>query len=182
MDYRSLTKLFVKIGGMLIILYAFNQASASFSLAGSLYAKEGILMNALVVGVLPVLFPLVLGIALFYFPATVANRVLIDDVKPNEAARLPIDRVEEAALVLLSVYILVHSLGDIVYGLSRVKFYYVFVDSQGFPGAPAIMPEDFAQIVAAVFQVVVSLFLFFGARGLIRLKDRFRGRVIEQSR
>lgn len=182
MDYRSLTKLFIKIGGMLVILYAFNQASASFSLAGTLYAKEGALLNALIVGVVPVLFPLALGVALFYFPGAVANRVLADDVKENEAERLPITRIEEAALVLVAVYILVHSLGDVAYWVSRVKLYHVFIETQGLSLVPPLVPEDFAQIIAAGFQIIIALCIFFGARGLIQLKDKFRGRATEQSR
>jgi hypothetical protein len=179
MDYRALSKLLIKIGGLFIILYALKQAYESVGTAYALYAKEAVLTSALIVGGLPVLIPLVLGLALFYFPGVVTNRLLIDDGNPPTTEIKSIARLEEAALILLAVYILVHSLGDAVYWLSRVKLYQVFIDSEYIMRAPPLRAEDFAQLVADCVQIPIALCLFFGAAGLVRLKDKFRGRVVE---
>jgi hypothetical protein len=127
----------------------------------------------------PFLIPLVLGLALFYFPGTVTNHLLTDDGNAPTTEIKSIARIEEAALILLAVYILVHSLGDAVYWLSRVKLYQVFIDSENIMRAPPLRAEDFAQLVADCVQIPVALCLFFGAAGLVRLKDKVRGRVIE---
>ena len=179
MDYRALSKLLIKIGGVFIILYALKQAYESTSAAYALYAKEGVLVNALIAGALPVLIPLALGLALFYFPGVITNRLLADDANPPVTEIKSITRIEEAALMVVAVYILVHSLGDAVYWLSRVKLYQVFIDSENIMRAPPLRAEDFAQLVADCTLIPIALCLFFGAAGLVRLKDKFRGRALE---
>jgi hypothetical protein len=179
MDYRSLTKLLTKIGGLFVILYALNQLSMSFGIAYQFYNKQQDLLGAVLVGALPVLFPLLLGLALFIFPGAVSNRLLQAEKDPERHVIGSISRIEEAGLILVAVYILVHSIGDVAYWLSRVKLYYLIVESDKLSHAPSLLPEDFAQLFALAIQVIVAVGLFFGASGLVRLKNKLRGRSVE---
>jgi hypothetical protein len=179
MDYRSLTKLLTKIGGLFVILYALNQLSSSFGVAYQLYSKQQDLLSALIVGAVPVLFPLALGLVLFHFPGVVTNRLLQSDTELNGIDGKSIARVEEAGLALLAIYILVHSFGDAAYWLSRIKLYHVFIESEKMMPGPPLLPEDFAQLVAVAAQIILAIALFFNASGLVCMKDKLRGRIDE---
>jgi hypothetical protein len=176
MDARAFTKLLVKIAGLFALFYVIATVPSYLSLIPTLIRESAPWWAYLTGVVAPIVFSLGLALALLLLPGTITNAVVQDAAAPAESPVFDIARVEEGAVALLAIYLFFRALSDAAYWIARLKLYYLMVDSRSIVPAPAPIPGDFAGIVATGLELVLAVALFFGARGLVRLKNKIRGR------
>jgi len=126
-------------------------------------------------GLFSVGIPLLLGIALIYFPGAVTTGVL--RIQPPAAPESnDTHLLERVAIAALGLWFAVQGVLDGVHAFSRWHLYRRFVEEQ-YPGAtgPAIGTQEFAGLITAVLQLVVGLWLLLGSRGLANALARLRG-------
>ncbi len=118
--------------------------------------------------------PLLLGLALIYFPGTVSTTVLRIEPAAEESKERPL--LERVAIAALGLWFAVQALLDGVHVFSRWHLYRRFVEDQ-YPGAtgPVIGPQEFAGLITAVLQFAIGLWLLLGSRGLANALSRLRG-------
>jgi hypothetical protein len=102
--------------------------------------------------------PFAVGLALIYFPSTIATQVLriegIEPKSPNDSTLL-----ERVAVSVMELW-----------------FTQRFIENQ-YPGAsgPSIGPGEFAGFITAALQLILGLWLLLGSRGLANAFARLRG-------
>jgi len=75
MDYRSLSSLLLRLAGVLILVAAVSAVPSTF--IGLLGTKSGTAdVELLLIAAVATAFPVLVGLLLLYFPATVANKLL----------------------------------------------------------------------------------------------------------
>ena len=176
MDYRALAVLLIRVAGLVAIVSALNASAASlarlFDPKG--LAEVGSLWLATVV-IVPVVLPLVLGLVMIYFPATIVSGVLRIDGFDNvsESNIQPLQRVAFSAFGL---YLIVYSVLDSMFIYSRVRLYHMLIDSQPVSvKMPPLLPDDFAGLVTTAIQFVLGICILFGNRGLSNVIARDLG-------
>lgn len=108
------------------------------------------------------LFPILAAVLLWFFPLTVATR-LIPDIKAKETSTsLGAGDVEVVAFSVMGLWVLTTAIPDIFYW---VTFVYR-VESAGV-GSPELSPENIGNIVATVVEFVIGFWLLFGSKGLL---------------
>jgi hypothetical protein len=116
-----------------------------------------------------VLFPILAAILLWFFPLTVAGK-LIPDTKPEE---LPIalsgTEIETVAFSILGLWILATAIPDIFHWAT---FGYL-VKASGV-GRAQLTPENIGNIVGTVVELVIGFWLLFGSKGIAGLIRRYR--------
>jgi len=117
------------------------------------------------------MFALTLAFAavLWYFPLTIARK-LLPSLRDAGAALSPQGlRVQEMAIVVLGLWVLASALPDTSYWLSLV----LFTSGAGYESF-SWLPENKANIVATAVEIVIGFVLILGARGLSNLLYRLR--------
>jgi len=176
MDARAFTKLLVKIAGLFALFYAITLVPSYLAVVPALIKESAPWWTYLAGVVAPIIFFLGVALALLLLPGTITNAVIRGGGGAAENSSLDMARVEEAAVALLAIYLFFRGVSDAGYWIARLKVYYLMVDSRSLLPAPALMPGDFAGIAATGLQLILAIVLFFGARGLVGLKNRLRGR------
>lgn len=113
--------------------------------------------------------PLLLALLLWFFPLTIARKllpVLRDPRPPLSAAR---QDVEDTVVFVLGLWVLAGAAPDIVYWVV-LAFRIQNTEAASVP----LLPEQVASIWAAVAQTAIGLWLVFGARGLLGALRRLR--------
>jgi len=171
MDYKDVTALLLKIvGAALVFWYIAWLPSTIF---GALDAKT--LAQAIALSIVPGLLPLLLGIFLFMFPATISNK-LIDGSKLAPTAT-GFREFEVLALRVVGVIFVFRALVDLAYHLARVAVTNSIYDAYGSSRPPTPWSlETAAGVIATVVELGLALWLAVGTQGLVRLLDRVRGR------
>ena len=104
---------------------------------------------------------LILAVAagLWFFPLTVANK-LIPRSSKTDHLHVPIDQAQGVGFSLLGLWVLTNSVPD--------SFYWVFMTYQA--SRPNSMLElrasDYSYVVTTAVEVILGIWLLFGARGL----------------
>jgi hypothetical protein len=119
--------------------------------------------------------PFAVGLALIYFPSTIATQVLriegIEPKSPNDSTLL-----ERVAVSVMGLWFTLQAVLDGVHIFSRWNLYRRFIENQ-YPGAsgPSIGPGEFAGFITAALQLILGLWLLLGSRGLANAFARLRG-------
>jgi hypothetical protein len=173
MDEAALSRLLLKIAGLVIIVFAIASAPDYVVRALSARATEGSLTGYILLGVLPVLVPLALGALLFTFPADIVRRStgLPASTSPDTAA------AEKLAYVILGAYLLSQAIVDGAYLLGKLRLYTIYIEGHGYASdrtSPAL-PDDFARICGSVAEFILAWVLILGASGLTALRRKVVG-------
>jgi hypothetical protein len=171
MDYKDVTAILLKIvGAALVFWYVALLPSTIF---GALGAKT--LGQALGLAIFPGVLPLLLGIFLFMFPATVSNK-LIDGSKLAPTTK-GFREFEVFALRAVGVFFVFRALVDLAYHLAKVFMTNSIYDAYGTSRPPTPWTlESAAGVIATVIELGLAIWLAIGTQGLVRLLDRTRGR------
>jgi hypothetical protein len=113
--------------------------------------------------------PLLLAVLLWFFPLSIARKllpVLRDPRPPLSAAR---QDVEDTVVFVLGLWVLAIATVDIVYWLV-----FVFRIQNTEAASVPLIPDQVAAIWATVAQTAIGLWLVFGARGLLGALRRLR--------
>lgn len=112
----------------------------------------------LVIVVVAVLI-LALAAGLWFFPLTVANN-LVPRSSKTDHLHVPIDQAQSVGFSLLGLWVLTNSVPD--------SFYWIFMTYQA--SRPNSMLElrgsEYAYMVTTAIEIILGIWLLFGARGL----------------
>lgn len=163
----------LRIAGVLILVQLVTSVPHTISELVNYGGPETRWLDTLWLSAMALALPLAIGLLLIYFPSVVANRVVhLEeplDGKGSTESLLPL------ALACLGVYFVCAAMYDGVYWYSKVRLYYLVTDKLGWSGsAPAIMPAEFAGIVATFTQFIIGIVLALGAKGVGRLVMKMR--------
>lgn len=175
MDDKNLSFLLVKLTGILVIVNALSDFPRYFAYIFSLRNRDLPMWVPLVGGVLPVLIPLLAGLIMVIFSGRIANRLPQPNTKQEDSPH-PTSQLEAAAFSVLGAYLLFRAISGATYDLSRFYLYNKLINSDSIYVAPTILPQDFGNFVMVGIEFFLALYLLLGARGLVHLKDRIRGR------
>jgi hypothetical protein len=105
---------------------------------------------------------LVLAVVLWFFPLTVANKIIPRSSKTDHV-HVPIEQAESVGFSLLGLWVLTNSVPD--------SFYWTFMAYQA--SRPNSILElrasEYSYMLATAVEVVLGIWLLFGAQGLRRL-------------
>jgi hypothetical protein len=165
-DYSSIVRLAVKLFGMALVAYG---AITLSSYLPSVFAERNWREKESIVWVayfLPLAVPILFGLLLWFFPATVANTVIRSKL-PAKTGKNDFARdLEQIGVSLLGLFLLYQALSDIIY---HVTF-------RALIGRVRV-PDDFLALMAATtVEFVLALIFVFKARGVVNLMQRMRGR------
>lgn len=118
--------------------------------------------------------PLLLGLALFYFPSIVTNRIVAPGTDADTT--LTTDVLRATAFSAIGIYFVCSALFDAGYWIAKLHIYYSIIDKQHWFGPPpALMPDDFAGVASTSIQFAIGLLLLFGARSLANFVGKLKG-------
>ncbi|MFZ3321077.1 MAG: hypothetical protein WA190_01825 [Usitatibacter sp.] len=166
MDTRSITVILLKITGLVLIVIAISGVPSYFPLTGGDYnfsVREVLATAAAALGPLAVF-----GLILWFFPGTVANKIVSG--APLDASAADARPLELVALTILGVYLVTHA----IFGVVRDGTFLIIV-SRDNGNLSAVPPWVSAHIVATIVELLIGAGLCIGARGVARLIERLRG-------
>ncbi|HSI23388.1 MAG TPA: hypothetical protein VK959_10240 [Methylophilaceae bacterium] len=171
MDYKDLTSLLVKIIGAVLLFWYISWLPTLIPDA----IKAPSFWPAFLLAGLPSLGNLAIGLILFFFPATITNK-LIDGNKLNtDKTFLP--ALQVLALRLVGVFYVFNSIIDLVTHFSTVILTPRIYLLRGItPPLSAWTPTLAAYVVATFVELGLALWLVLGAEGISNSIQKIRGR------
>jgi hypothetical protein len=166
MDTRAISTILLKVAGLIVIVLCVGQVPGYFSVM----TREAGWTLAQVLGTIGLtLGPLaILGIGLWFFPGTVANRIVSGAPVPEST--FDPRPLELIALTVVGIYLVAHAIIDIAYNVAlAITLLRVVPDLANVP------PSVIARIAAALVQIIIGVALCIGGRGVLRLVERMRG-------
>src|SRR6266496_5310044 len=164
MDTKDIAALLLKTAGMSKIAYAIfdipyyflphPKTDSEYSFIASCMQAAGMLA-----------LPIVLGLLLWFFPATVVNKIVSGD-KLTEG--LGVRDFERIALTVIGIWFVAYGVSDLVYRVGSL-----ILMKRQFPDAPPV--EAWLGIIAAAAKLLVAFGLAVGANGLLRVIAKVRG-------
>ena len=179
MEHRALAALVLRLTGLVVLVITITNVATNF--VAYFYPSPtrddvGVGLIALSI-VISVLVPLLIALALIYFPSTVLTKVLrvpgLEGLADSDI--LPLQRVAFAAIGL---WFMLDGITDAVYVASQTRWYFSIdealrsLPSPGFK--PALSAHEFAAYVVAAIRVILGLALLLGNRALANLLARLR--------
>jgi hypothetical protein len=164
-DTKSIAAVLLKVAGLILIGACVTQLPSYFParFEGSNWSfAESVVSAAATVGP-----ALLLGLCLWFFPGTIANKV----VAPVPEASTPFEFqvLLLIAVVILGLFLIAHGTVDLVYHVATL------VQMQRLnPAIPFVPPSVFAGLIASALEIVIGLAFCLGRGGIARLVERAR--------
>lgn len=166
-DFRSVVRLVLKLGGLALMIYGLV-AFASFAPIFFTRGDSNFAMDAVGFMTAPLITTL-FGLFLWLFPSPVSNTLIRKGGAAGQEQQIWTSQLEVIGVGLLGLWLLYRGLSDLVYHLvtygTRAQSTGLYAD--GYSEFPAYM-------VATIAELVVAVFLIFGARGIVRLLRQVR--------
>jgi hypothetical protein len=163
-DTKDIAALLLKTAGLVIFAYAIfdipyyflphPRTDSDYSFIASFMQAAGMLA-----------LPIVLGLLLWFFPATVVNKIVSGD-KLTEG--LGVRDFERIALTVIGIWFVAYGVSDLVYRVGSL-----ILMKRQFPDAPPV--EAWLGIIAAAAKLLVGFGLAVGAKGVLRVIAKVRG-------
>jgi hypothetical protein len=170
-DTKDIAALLLKTAGLVIFAYAIfdipyyflphPRTDSEYSFIASFMLAAGMLA-----------LPIVLGLLLWFFPATVVNKIVSGD-KLTEG--LGVRDFERVALTVIGIWFVAYGVSDLVYRVGSL-----ILMKRQFPDAPPV--EALLGIIAAAAKLLVGFGLAVGAKGVLRAIAKVRGLTTRSSR
>lgn len=167
MDTKDITAVLLKTAGLIFFAYAIFELPLYFPPRISPTTDFSI-VTALVQAAATLTLPIVLGLLLWFFPATVTNKIVSGE--KLSGARFGVSEFERVALTVLGVWLVAYGVTDLIYDL--VTLYLV---QKQYPDMPQYPPRTYAGVAASTAKILIGVGLALGAKGISRLVNRMRG-------
>jgi hypothetical protein len=165
MDTRTVSTILLKVTGLVLLVVSISQLPSYFPLTGRGYDFS---IGEVLATAAAALVPLALvGLALWFFPGTVANKIV--STTSAESATADSRPIELVALTVLGVYLV----ADGLIGAARDVAIVIVVNRQD--ASSSLLPASIvAHIVATAVQLLIGIGLCIGANGVLRVIERLR--------
>ncbi|APV52010.1 hypothetical protein BWI17_21470 [Betaproteobacteria bacterium GR16-43] len=165
MDTKTIAALLLKITGLVLIVYCVAQLPAFFAYTSLGYDFSiGQAIGAAAAALLPLT---VLGLFLWFFPGTVANKIVSGT--SEQSAPADTRSIELVALTILGVYLLTMGLVDVVRDIA----FLIAIHRQD-PGLTLIPASVVSRVAATIAELLIGAGLCVGAKGVSRVIERLR--------
>jgi hypothetical protein len=166
MDTKSIAAVLLKIAGLVLIGACVTQLPSYFPVrleAGEWSPSQSIFAAVLTVGPAALL-----GICLWFFPGTIANKIVAPAAGVPEPSGL--DAILVLSVAVLGLYLMAHGTVDLIYHLATiVRLRQLNQDVIPIP------PTVFAGAIASAVEIAIGLAFCIGRRGIGRLIQKARG-------
>lgn len=115
------------------------------------------------------LFPILVAVLLWFFPLTVAAKLIPDINTKEQTTSIGAGSIEVVAFSVMGLWVLATAIPDIFYWVTFVHQ----VKSAGM-GSPELSPENLGNIVATTVELAIGSWLLFGSKGLLSIIRRVR--------
>lgn len=162
MDLRTLTKLFLKLTGLYLLV------NSAVTLPGLFYMP----WEYSAAGFVSAVIFTIIGFALIAFPGVITTHVV--RLAPSEAVgAASAENLLRVGAALMGIYFVADAAVRGAFVWAKARGFYDIM--QPFPGSrgPGYSPEDFGTVVAVSVQLVVGLVLWLGSRRIARISGRF---------
>jgi hypothetical protein len=163
MDIRAISAVLLKVAGLVLIALSIAQVPSHFPLA----MREGwgsvALLLAIAVGIGP---QLLLGAAFWFFPGTIANKIVAGPTMPEAS---DFKELQLVALAVVGVYLIAQALTECAYLAATVIA--VSRESPDVPLTPLA-----GRAAAAIAELMIGVGICLGRAGISALIHRMRGR------
>jgi hypothetical protein len=160
MDYRAVTALALRLTGVAVLVQITPSASAAF--IGLIQIGATSPRQALMLAAFSTLIPLVVGLALIWFPARLGS--LVTGSTALVEADLDSDRLGHVALVAVGVYFFATGIFDFVYYGSKLWMFEAWVRKREYSDDVSPPSYDVAGIITGAARLVIGAVLAFKAR------------------
>jgi hypothetical protein len=167
MDAKDITSALLKIAGLVTFAYAIFQIPSYFPPAVGAGAPYSI-CDSVSVALATLALPIVFGVLLWFFPATITNKIVSGQKLSGSTFGAP--EFERVALTILGMWLVAYGITDLVAEL--VSIVYI---RQNYPDITALPPRVFAMAIASVVKLCLGLVLVFGARSIMKFVARVGG-------
>ena len=160
MDLREITRLVLKLAGLYLLVTVLLGIPATVLLPDPYSVQSAISLG---------LYGLV-GLALFFFPGLVMNRVI--RVQAETAGDVSSEKLVQVGSILLGLYFTVTAAYGLIYTYVKTRWF----PQLHFPGSrgPDMPADDFAYFIAAGAQIVIGLALWLGSKYVVRASFLFK--------
>jgi len=169
MDYRELSKLLIKVAGMVVIVIAITSIPSHIN--GFLYQGQDTLSNFIKWVLLPLSPPLIVGYLMWSFPGTITNKI-IEKNSEQTTNTVSLNEIERVAITTLGLVLMFYALSDIVF-----NFTYVLAENAGHSIMSTefrISAENWGHIAGTLVEILFALTLLIKANGVILLLNKLR--------
>lgn len=158
-------------------LFAIYLVIGALQLVGQAFATNiNISIGSLVLAItLSVVLPLVIAALLWLFPLAIAAKLLPVKDKQHTSISVNTIPVLEVGCILIGLWLLASSISDLTYWV--VTLIAAINNEWGLKILPI---DDLASMTATVMQIVLSLWLLLGYRGVLKFIQHLRSREISQ--
>jgi hypothetical protein len=167
MDIKDLSAVLLKTVGLVMLAYAVFEIPLYFPPHVNLTDQYSIL-DALVEATGTLILPIVLGLVLWFFPATVTNKIVSGEKLSGERFGAP--QLERVALTVVGSWLVAYGIADLIYSVATM-----IVLQRQYAGLTIPPSRYIPGIITSVAKVGLGVGLAFGAKGIARLVDRVRG-------
>ncbi len=169
MDYRQLSNLLIKIAGIVIIVFAVTAIPGHIN--SFLYQGQDTLAKFAVWVIIPLIFPIIVGLLMWSFPGTLTNRIFEKDIESSKSNGVS-EEVEQIAVTVLGLILLFFALSDLTFNL--VYVYFSNRENMSVIMSFRISPENWGYIIGTIVEIIFSLIILLKAKGVVLLIRRLR--------
>jgi len=168
-DYNNLVRLVIKLSGIALVVY--GGVTLSSYLPSLMQAKTWAEWPATMMfaNILAIVMPILFGVFLWFFPASVANTIVPTEIATMEPASGLGYELERIGVALLGLFFLYHAVTDVIYQVLLHRAKVALLGS-------VREPDNFsAYLTVATIQIVLALLLLLQSKGVVALLRKARG-------
>ncbi len=165
MDTKDATAVLVKISGLLMLAFAAFQLPAYFLPYG--LAASAPLWERFAEATANLALPVLLGFALWSYPATITNKIISGEANSKVAIGLP--DVERLALTVLGLWLIAYGFTDLIYAVASVVIF-----KRDYNADAEVIGRFAPPIIAACEKLAIGVVFVIGQKGIRRLLSKAR--------
>lgn len=164
---RNLARLLTKIAGLLLLIYGVLLVPGVLA-AFFVDRRDPQNLVPLVAAAVIALLWIILGLGLLYGTERIVDRTMFSE--PQTGVPSDLRAIEEIAIAVLGVYILVGGIAEAVREAAYLDLLYRLAAANR--QAISIPQNEYAGIAAAATRIILGLALFFLSRGVVAVRRR----------
>jgi len=166
MDIKDISAVLLKTSGLVMLAFAAFEIPSYFLPRASDY--EISVLTAVVQAAAMLSLPIVLGLLLWFFPATVTNKMVSGPKLSGE--HFGASDFERVALTVVGAWLVAYGIADLIYTVSSMV-----VVQRLYAEESAPLGRYIPSVITNLAKVALGLGLALGAKGITRVISRIRG-------